>query len=218
MVERDALSELESLEKIQKIIDVDLSEIFSGDFQKIDGFDLGLSLIFGGAFVGFVSILIFVGLLEMNFISKDQGIFVFLLSEFIFVNFVLYMKRRANKKADKCSEDLLEEVQKKYFLEDVENIWQYNKKIKSLRENTLNSLSYNEGFVKTCLSELKKENPKFVNNKNIILKIAKPMTEQALKEKDYKEVLEKMHKVIVEDSDIMDIKEKSNNFKIVEID
>lgn len=218
MVEKDALSELENLGKIQKIIDVDLSEIFSGDFQKIDGFDVSLSLIFGGAFVGFVSILIFVGLLEMNFISKDQGIFVFLLSEFIFVNFVLYMKRRANKKADKCSKYLLEEVQKKYFLEDVENIWQYNQKIKSLKENTLNSLSYNEEFVKTCLSELKKENPKFINNKNIILKIAKPMTEQALKEKDYKEVLEKMHKVLVEDSDVINIKEKSDNFKIVEID
>ena len=203
MVEKDALSELENLGKIQKIIDVDLSEIFSGDFQKIDGFDLGLSLIFGSAIAGLMSIFIFL---------------VFLISEFIFINSVLYIKRINNKKADKCSKNLLEKLQKKYFLEDVENIWQYNKKIKSLRENTLNSLSYNEDFVKTCLSELKKENPKFVNNKNIILKIAKPMTEQALKEKDYKEVLEKMHKVLVEDSDVMDIKEKSDSFKIVEID
>ena len=93
MVEKDALSELENLGKIQKIIDVDLSEIFSGDFQKIDGFDLGLSLIFGSAIAGLMSIFIFLVLLEMDFISKDQGIFVFLISEFIFINSVLYIKR-----------------------------------------------------------------------------------------------------------------------------
>jgi hypothetical protein len=113
------------------------------------------------------------------------------------------------------ADEFLRKFQKIFYLENVKNIWQYHRELNDLKEKELMTLSNDESFIKICLNELKKENTQFIKQKNTILELAKPITKKKMEEQEYKEVLDKMDRVLNNKSDVFN-ESSGHDFKIVE--
>ena len=189
---------------------------FNKEIEKIDSYDKNLLLVMGEISIIFTSGLICLFLNEIGFLKESYyGVFLVLSVGLLFFGFVNYIVKKHNKKADACAFRLLEKLQEKHFLKNVNNVWDYNKKIKNLKDENFEMLSNDEDFIKVCLDALRKEEPEFVNEEKLILELAKPITEKKLKGQEYKEVLEKMYRVL-NNEPILFKDSSNNNFQIVE--
>lgn len=212
-----ALKKINKFKKIEDICQKTREEVFGNqNLRKIDKYDTLLGMLFGGTVVLFLSSILSIALKEMEMIAEvSHMVFIVLSLELLLFSYINYITIKTNKKANQYSDELLSKFQKILYLKNVKNIWQYHKEISDLKEKELMTLSNDEGFIKICLSELKKENIEFKKQKNTILELAKPITKKKMEEQEYKEVLDKMDRVLNNKSNVFN-ENLGYDFKIVE--
>ncbi len=183
MNKQSALEKLYDFKNLILFADETRDEVvFNEKIEKLDFIDKYLIFLMGGFIMLLSSGILSFFLNEIVFLKETQHESFLILSVGLLIfGFVSYMIKKYNKKADICALELLEKLQEKHFLKNVNNVWDYNKTITNLKNENFEMLSNDEDFIKVCLDALRKEEPEFVNEEKLILELAKPITEKRLK-------------------------------------
>lgn len=165
--------------------------------RPLNGFDAFFSLLVI-CMLSTIPVAIFSVVLNKNFGVSESGVLFIVLSLIsVFLLLILKHMSLTNKRRSKKSQNMLEKLNKLYFISDSTSVWDYCSKLEEIEKTKKEELMNNESFIKTCLKALKDDcDEDFIKYKSTIIWLSEKITQEKIKKQEDGEKVRKMHNAL----------------------